>query len=161
MSLRSHFSLASIKTKGLTLAIEHSPCCLLSFAAGFIGVAALHHNPLLELGFAIGGALIGDHVAHKYIKKDCVHNHTNWGKVKRYSLSVCFGLASWGAHQLLLHDHMHDTHAEPVPYVEQHDCDHEDFASRTSLAPKELQEAMQKAHNEHHKEYCGHLGAVR
>jgi hypothetical protein len=58
MILHSHFSLASVKTKGLTLAIEHAPCCLLSFAAGFIGIAALNHNPVIELGFAIGGAFM-------------------------------------------------------------------------------------------------------
>ncbi|MCS5596320.1 MAG: hypothetical protein VYC19_11380 [Pseudomonadota bacterium] len=156
MNLRSHFSFASAKSKALTLAIEHAPCCLLSFAAGFVGIAALNHNPLIELGFAIGGAFIGDHVSHRYFNKNCQTSQTKWGRAKRYSLTLCFGLASWGAHQMLFHDdHVHHDHMTPPAHVEEvHDCHHEDLSQIKSFAPQALQEKLNRAHDEQHNKHC-------
>lgn len=112
IALRQHFNLRSIKTKGLTLLIEHGPCCILSAAAGFIGVHGLAHNPMLELGFAVGGAFAGEYIGHRLFHKG--HDHEKqgtapWkGKVRRYALALTFGLASWGVHQQLFHKHDHD-----------------------------------------------------
>ena len=105
-SLIPHFNLSAIKTKGLTLLIEHAPCCILSFAAGFVGIAAINHNPILELSFALGGALVGEHIGHKYFSKK--HEHKGLASnIKRYSIALAFGIASWGVHQALFHDHDH------------------------------------------------------
>jgi len=44
MNIGAHFNLASLKSKGTALIIEHAPCCILSFAAGSLGVSILNHN---------------------------------------------------------------------------------------------------------------------
>jgi hypothetical protein len=120
--LRLRFNMQSLKTKGLTLLIEHSPCCILSFGAAMIGVPFLRHNPVIELGFAIGGAIVGEHIGHKYFHKHTgahdAHGHSHekegWrGLCVRYGLALTFGLASWGVHQVYFHDHgHHHDHAE-------------------------------------------------
>jgi hypothetical protein len=117
-SVRFQFNINSIKTKGLTLLIEHSPCCLLAFAAGFLGLPLLNHNPAIELGFAVAGAFIGEYIGHNYLfKKSCQsHSHDEGlkGRMKRYGLALAFGLASWGLHQAFLHepaDHAGHAHA--------------------------------------------------
>lgn len=144
--LAPYFNLTVLKTKGFTLLIEHAPCCILSFAAGFIGIAALNHNPLLELGFALGGALIGEHIGHKYFSK----NHEHKGIVsnlKRYGLAISFGLASWGVHQTFFHDN-HDNHPS-----EQHQaCDHREHSDirPPSFASPALQEQIDSAHQRLH-----------
>jgi hypothetical protein len=154
MNLRTHFNLASFKTKGLTLLIEHSPCCLLSFASGFVGMSALAHNPALELGFALGGALIGDHIGHKYLNKDCCKDDKKVdNKLRRYSLALCFGLASWGAHQVLIHDH--DTHSvEPHEIIHDHACDHEAVKEHASFYPPEMQKTLKAQHDKAHQAAC-------
>lgn len=111
-SIQQHFNARTVKTKGLTLLIEHGPCCILSLAAGFVGLPWIAHNPMLELGFAMGGAIIGEYVGHRLF-----HTHSHAADsaartARRYGLSVLFGLASWGVHQVAFHkphDHRHET----------------------------------------------------
>lgn len=103
------FNMASIKTKGVALIIEHAPCCILSVAAGLIGVSSLNHNPVLELGFAVGGAITGEYLGHKYFFKNCQHDSVSdkIAVIKRYGIALSFGLLTWGAHQIIFHDHGH------------------------------------------------------
>lgn len=108
IALRQHFNLRSLKTKGLTLLIEHGPCCILSAAAGFIGVHGLAHNPMLELGFAVGGAFAGEYIGHRLFHKGKDHGGGRWQGARRYALALAFGLASWGVHQKVFHKHDHD-----------------------------------------------------
>jgi len=106
MDIDTNLKWNSIKTRGTALIIEHTPCCLLSFAAASIGVSILNHNPILELGFAIGGAIIGEHLGHRYFFKKC-HLESNSNRItiaKRYGVALAFGLATWGAHQVLFHN---------------------------------------------------------
>lgn len=155
MNLTQHFNLESFKTKGLTLLIEHAPCCLLSFGAGFIGISVLAHNPILELGFALGGAFLGDHIGHKYFNKDCCKDGKKTNRLRRYSLAFCFGMASWGAHQLLFHDHSeHEHNHAPHEIVEEHDCDHGETSKRPSFAHPALQKALDEAHAQAHAKHC-------
>lgn len=102
--LKLEFNLKAIKTKALTLLIEHGPCCILSFAAGFIGLPFLNHNPMVELGFAFGGAIAGEYIGHKYFEKNHTHKLGWKATVRRYGLSLVFGLASWGVHQVAFHE---------------------------------------------------------
>lgn len=96
------------RRRGVALVLEHMPCCILSFVAGFVGVSVLHHNPVLELGFAIGGALVGEKLAHKFFltQENCPcddnHNSDNY-KIKGYSLAIAIGVSSWAIHQVLVH----------------------------------------------------------
>jgi hypothetical protein len=122
-SLRLPFSLSAVKTKGLTLAIEHAPCCILSFAAGFIGLPMLTHNPVIELGFAVGGAVAGEHIGHRLFSKH-THGSGLGSAVKRYGIALAFGLASWGAHQALFHDHHPHMDAPAAAAAPQHDHHH-------------------------------------
>lgn len=103
-TLRRTFNLRSLKTKALTLLIEHGPCCIFSLVAGAVGLPFLNHNPALEMGFALGGAVVGEYIGHRlFHKHEGGQSHMpTW---KRYGLSLMFGVASWGAHQILLHDH--------------------------------------------------------
>lgn len=113
-ALRRGFNRRNIKTKGLALLIEHAPCCLLSVAASFAGLPFLRHNPLLELGFALGGAMIGEFIGHRYFHvHDGVHTHGNGVRstVLRYSFAIMIGLATWGVHQAYFHEdtpHQHE-----------------------------------------------------
>lgn len=100
----------SFKTRGLTLLIEHSPCCILSFAAGLVGISFLNHNPMLELGFALGGAVVGERIGHHIFHKGEHHHHGWKDTARRYGLSLMFGLASWGVHQQFLHNDHHHAH---------------------------------------------------
>lgn len=115
LNIRPAFNGASIKTKALTLLIEHSPCCLLSVAAGFIGIPGMAHNPAIELALAIGGAIIGETVGHRLFHKKSAESRAEGYKktLRRYGLSCLFGLASWGVHQTLLHkgSDNHNKHA--------------------------------------------------
>ena len=110
MTLAGKLTFNRIKKTSLTLTIEHAPCCLLSFGAGFIGIPFMYHNPVLELGFAMGGAMAGEYIGHKYLCRPA--NEQPFSKkhsiVRRYGLSLIFGVASWGAHQVLFHDHGHE-----------------------------------------------------
>ena len=124
--LSSYFNYNSFKTKGLTLLIEHAPCCILSFAAGFIGISALNHNPVLELGFAMGGAIIGEYVGHKFFVKSHTHKGTGLKSfTKRYSVALAFGLASWGVHQALFHEHQDPIEREWQFHHHDHDHKHD------------------------------------
>lgn len=98
-----------VKTKSIAFIIEHSPCCLLSFAAGFIGLPMLYHNPRIELAFAIFGAVFGEWLGHRLFHKhdSCHHDTCIRGTLRRYAISLLIGLASWGLHQQLFH-HRHD-----------------------------------------------------
>lgn len=127
-SLKTHFNLRSLKTKGLTLLIEHLPCCILSVAAGFIGLPLLNHNPVIELGFAIGGAITGEYVGHKYFLKH-KHPETTMHQFRRYGLSLLFGLASWGLHQKLFHHHHDEDH---------HHKEHHDHAQYRQIAKPDI-----------------------
>lgn len=96
------------RRRSVPLIIEHLPCCVLSFLAGFVGVAFLHHNPVLELAFAIGGALIGEKLAHKFFLTQencpCDDNHSSSKyKLKGYALAITIGVISWGIHQIFFH----------------------------------------------------------
>ncbi len=117
-TLKPSFNLRSLSARGLGLAIEHLPCCILTVVAASIGIPFLSHNPLLELGFAIGGAVTGEYIGHKYIfNKHCAHGgHSHEGRkdvAKRYAIALAIGLTTWGAHQALFHKHSdahHDTY---------------------------------------------------
>lgn len=156
--LRTRFNLSAIKTKGLTLLIEHGPCCLLSAAAGFIGVSTFNHNPILELGFALGGAVAGEYLGHKYFAKNC-HHGAGWkSTAKRYGLSLMFGLASWGVHQAVFHDHNHDEHDHHSQVIEQtdkvrlHDCSHGEnpYQDKPFFGSPELKKQLELAHKKAH-----------
>lgn len=109
--LKQHFNARAFKTKSLTLLIEHGPCCILSFAAGLVGLSGLAHNPLLELCFAFAGALGGEYLGHRLFHRGG-HDHGGAGSAKtlrRYGLALVFGMASWGVHQAVFH-HPHGGH---------------------------------------------------
>lgn len=123
-TLKPSFNLRSLSARSLGLAIEHLPCCILTVVAASIGIPFLSHNPLLELGFAVGGAMIGEYVGHKYIfNKHCGHaghDHESRKSVaKRYAIALAIGLTTWGAHQALFHknSHPHETHASEVAHA--------------------------------------------
>ena len=101
------FNIRSIQGKAIALTLEHAPCCLLSLTAGMIGVHGFEHNPAIELGFAVGGAFAGEYLGHKIF--GCHHASTVRDTIKRYGISLTFGLATWGIHQELLH-HPHEEH---------------------------------------------------
>lgn len=112
-SIKSSFNLRSLSARGLGLAIEHLPCCILTVIAASIGIPFLRHNPAIELGFAVGGALIGEYVGHKYIfNKRCVHpghsHETRRHAAGRYALALAIGLSTWGLHQAFFHKHPHE-----------------------------------------------------
>ena len=98
---------AALKQSGLTLVIEHSPCCLLAFVAGFIGISFLYHNPVLELGFAMGGAVIGKRIGQKYFQTQCCDDTRPLPyiglTVKDCGFAFVFGGISWALHQILVH----------------------------------------------------------
>ncbi len=126
LTIKPSFNLRSISARGLGLAIEHLPCCILTVVAASIGIPFLSHNPVLELGFAVGGAMIGEYVGHKYIfNKHCGHSsHQHEGRkdtAKRYAIALAIGLTTWGAHQAFFHKHSdaHDVHAREAVHAEQ------------------------------------------
>jgi hypothetical protein len=95
---------ATFRARGLALMIEHAPCCLLTAIAATIGLPLLNHNPVIELGFAIGGAMIGEYVGHRYIlRHTCPETHAH--TVQRYAIALAIGLITWGLHQILFHQH--------------------------------------------------------
>lgn len=103
------------KSKGLALLIEHAPCCLLSLLSGLIGIHALNHNPLLEFGFAVGGAIVGEYIGHRYFHGAAeaatgthVPHFRRHDTLKRYGLALAIGLFTWGLHQQFFHGH-HDS----------------------------------------------------
>lgn len=96
-------TLHGMSGKGLGLLIEHLPCCLLSLAAAAIGIPFLNHNSVLELGFAVGGALLGEYIGHRFIFKKTCHTGTSAHGIRRYSLALAIGLVTWGLHQAFLH----------------------------------------------------------
>ncbi|MES2729627.1 MAG: hypothetical protein V4621_05970 [Pseudomonadota bacterium] len=95
---------AVIKSRSLALLIEHMPCCLLTAVAASVGLPLLRHNPPLEFAFAIGGAMIGEFIGHRYILQ---HDHpeTKAHRGQRYMIALAIGLITWGLHQLLFHKH--------------------------------------------------------
>lgn len=111
--LPAAFNMKNMKKKSIAFLIEHSPCCILSFAAGFIGLPMLAHNPPIELCFAIFGAIIGEYIGHRIFHKhdSCSHDACARAVIRRYGLSLLIGLASWGAHQTLFHHPAHTHHA--------------------------------------------------
>lgn len=126
LTIRPSFNLRSLSARGLGLAIEHLPCCILTVVAASIGIPFLSHNPVLELGFAVGGAMIGEYVGHKYIfNKHCGHGgHSHEERTdtaKRYAIALAIGLTTWGAHQVFFHKHSdaHDTHVAEAMHAEQ------------------------------------------
>lgn len=145
------FNINALKSKALTLVIEHAPCCILSLAAASVGLPFLNHNPAIELGFALGGAVIGEHIGHKYLIKN--HTHADGWKshVKRYGFALAFGVASWGVHQTFFHDHKHD---ENSPAHTTHSCDHSPQDTRPSFASPAIQRQMNDAHNQWHQQHC-------
>jgi hypothetical protein len=130
--LKTHFNLRSVKTKGLTLLIEHGPCCILSVAAGFIGLPMLAHNPVLELGFAIGGAFTGEYIGHRLFHRKSEGHKPPVSRWRRYGVALAFGLASWGIHQAVFHKdaHPHDHHE----HHHHHDHKHDHKVERLDIA---------------------------
>lgn len=102
--LRSIFNWHGMSGKAIALVLEHLPCCLLSVAAAAVGIPFLNHNTLLELGFAIGGAIAGEYIGHKYIFKKYCADHTAEPAARRYAIALAIGLTTWGAHQIFLHE---------------------------------------------------------
>lgn len=125
--LKPTFNIRSLSARGLGLAIEHLPCCLLTVVAASIGIPFLSHNPALELGFAVGGAMIGEYIGHKYIfNKQCAHgghgHESRKDTAKRYAIALAIGLTTWGAHQAFFHkpsEHNHHEHAAHAEHVQQ------------------------------------------
>jgi len=105
--IKNKIDAASVKQTSVTLLIEHSPCCLLAFAAGFVGISFLSHNPLIELSFALFGAVIGKRIGHKYFHKACCRNDQKIPFIglnkKHLIFALAFGFASWAIHQILIH----------------------------------------------------------
>ncbi len=119
--LRQAFNFHGLKSKALALTIEHAPCCILSAAAGFIGIPLLNHNPPIELAFAIVGAFAGEYIGHRWLHPKHQTPDTLKGAVMRYSIALAIGLAIWGIHQKLFHhphDHEHEKHNH------KHECEH-------------------------------------
>jgi hypothetical protein len=98
------FNLRALSGKGIALVLEHLPCCLLSLAAASVGIPFLNHNTYLELGFAIGGAIAGEYIGHRYIFNKHCHGHKSAPAWRRYAIALAIGLATWGAHQIYLHE---------------------------------------------------------
>lgn len=117
--LPASFSARNLKSKSIAFLIEHSPCCLLSFAAGFVGLPMLYHNPRIELAFAIVGAVLGEYLGHRWFHKDgsCHHETCIRGVMRRYAFSLLIGLASWGLHQKLFHHAHDDDHGHVAGYA--------------------------------------------
>lgn len=135
--------MANFRNKAITQVIEHLPCCLLSAGAGLIGLSALNHNPMLELGFALGGAIAGEHIGHNLAKKfnwehDCggpLASKKIIGIPKDYLIAISIGLITWGGHQVFFHDHTHERTASATASADNiltaqktHDHSHHDHA---------------------------------
>lgn len=125
--IKTHFTFATLRNKAFTQIIEHTPCCILAASAGAIGIPALSHNPVLELGFALGGAIAGEHIGHSLAKKFNWHHACGgplaskriFGIPKDYIVALSIGLATWGGHQALFHDHG-DHHHQAVKEIHDH-----------------------------------------
>lgn len=120
-TVRNKMRLPALKQGAVTLIIEHSPCCLLAFVAGFAGIAFLNHNPLIELGFALGGALIGKKIGQRYFHAICCSNAENLPFIgltaRQVMIALSIGLLSWGAHQMLVHGGIFYQFAEHTPHI--------------------------------------------
>ena len=123
-----------IGAKTAAVAIEHLPCCGISFATGFLPHAslfgmqlhALNHNPGLEFGMMVAAAVGCEYAFnHRFCRnaKAITGASPHFKKhdtAKRYALALSIGLASWGIHQKLFHHH-HEEHpdqsavAAPLP----------------------------------------------
>lgn len=150
--------MSALKTKGLTLLIEHGPCCILSLAAGFIGISAFNHNPALELAFAFGGAIAGEYIGHKLFDKKHTHKPGWKSKAKRYGLALVFGLASWSVHQAVFHnkedDHHTHSHTIATPQTEQHSCDHDLNTDTPFFGSQALKAQRDRLHQQIHQQHC-------
>lgn len=102
-----------IRKNVFTTVLKEAPCLGLAVVGATIGMGILAHNPRIELGIAILGAIVGETIAHKILKPSCHDRHDcskhapqSWRHemVKRYSLALIFGILTWGGHQYLLHD---------------------------------------------------------
>ncbi len=118
-SLSRIFNWHGMSGKAIALVLEHLPCCLLSIGAAAVGIPFLNHNTYLELGFAIGGAIAGEYIGHKYIFKKHCDGHAATPAGRRYAIALAIGLTTWGAHQVFLHEPAerhahHETHADVV-----------------------------------------------
>ncbi len=102
-NLAKYFNVQNAKGKALAFTLEHSPCCLLSVAGSALGIQVLNHNPHIELAFAIGGAVTGEYIGHRFF---CAGHHRKIGQtIKSYGIALAFGLATWSIHQEVFHDH--------------------------------------------------------
>tara|TARA_Y100001001_G_C7983057_1_gene300098 strand:+ start:1092 stop:1529 length:438 start_codon:yes stop_codon:yes gene_type:complete len=101
--------------------LQHTFCCFLPILGAVLGAAIPGvHNPFLELGLALGGAVLGvqvDKLLHKKKMHDCAchesdadivnvsqENHARFkGLVKAYGLPLIFALGVWAIHLVAVH----------------------------------------------------------
>lgn len=111
IQIKPPLRLRNLSARGLGLAIEHLPCCILTVIAASIGIPFLSHNPVIELGFAIGGAFVGEYIGHKFIFKHhcngdaCHRAESRRHMLSRYVIALAIGLSTWAAHQVVFHHH--------------------------------------------------------
>lgn len=104
---KRRFDRRHLPAKGLALLIEHLPCCILSMVAASIGLPFMRHNPVIELGFAVFGAIFGEWIGHKYFLKNHTHDHGLRATFMRYGFALSLGLTTWWLHQIFFHHHDH------------------------------------------------------
>lgn len=105
-SVRDAFNLQSLKSVGLRLLVKEMPCLGLSLISA-VTISSFSHDPRLEIAVALGVAVGFEHIEHKYFPhiKPLISGTGLVAMVKRYGLAIGIGLAAWGLHHTLLHDH--------------------------------------------------------
>ena len=120
----------SVRKNIFTTFLKEMPCLTLAIVGATVGMGFLSHNPVIEFGIAIVGAIVGETIAHKIFKPSChdrhncaTHAHKSWRDemVKRYGLALLFGVLTWGVHQYVLHENNDaQAHINTVPVIESH-----------------------------------------
>lgn len=151
MNVSTHFNLASLKTKALSFVIKEGPCLLLVVGGSYYGLSTLNHNPYLEFGVAVVGSILGQYIGDRLFSKSSDNGLLAIGK--RYGVALCFGMATLGAHQYYLHDHLPDQDGSS----ELHDCDHAPHQATLSFAPYKFPKVSDVEHNKSHQGFCRKL----
>lgn len=93
-----------------------------TFTGSLLGLPFLQHNIALEFGLIISTAVASEAIGHKIF--ECTkEKESKLAVMKRYGISLAFGLATWPIHHAIFHTHddgNHDHHHEH----EHHDHHH-------------------------------------
>lgn len=132
-TLTRHFTLSNMRRYGVPFMIQHAFCCFLPILGAVLGASIPGvHNPFLELGLALGGAVLGvqiDKALHHKNLHDC-ECHEEGEKVKQnpfmrllktYGLPLIFAFGVWAIHIAVFHgDHNHgifESHQEEIDFA--------------------------------------------